>query len=116
MYILEQACKEIRSLFDKGISPLPISVNFSRVDFFKKDFIENIVNICDRYKIPYSLIEIEITESSMFGDTDTLFNVSRNLQDIGFIVAMDDFGSGYSSVNMLKNIPLNVIKLDRGFC
>ncbi|HEK9034499.1 TPA: EAL domain-containing protein, partial [Clostridioides difficile] len=115
MYILEQACKEIRSLFDKGISPLPISVNFSRVDFFKKDFIENIVNICDRYKIPYSLIEIEITESSMFGDTDTLFNVSRNLQDIGFIVAMDDFGSGYSSVNMLKNIPLNVIKLDRGF-
>ncbi len=52
----------------------------------------------------------------MFGDTDTLFNVSRNLQDIGFIVAMDDFGSGYSSVNMLKNIPLNVIKLDRGFC
>lgn len=51
----------------------------------------------------------------MFGDTDTLFNVSRNLQDIGFIVAMDDFGSGYSSVNMLKNIPLNVIKLDRGF-
>lgn len=113
--ILEQACKEIRSLFDKGISPLPISVNFSRVDFFKKDFIENIVNICDRYKIPYSLIEIEITESSMFGDTDTLFNVSRNLQDIGFIVAMDDFGSGYSSVNMLKNIPLNVIKLDRGF-
>ncbi|MDX5716542.1 EAL domain-containing protein, partial [Clostridioides difficile] len=115
MYILEQACKEIRSLFDKGISPLPISVNFSRVDFFNKDFIENIVNICDRYKIPYSLIEIEITESSMFGDTDTLFNVSRNLQDIGFIVAMDDFGSGYSSVNMLKNIPLNVIKLDRGF-
>ncbi|EGT4826622.1 EAL domain-containing protein, partial [Clostridioides difficile] len=115
MYILEQACKEIQSLFDKGISPLPISVNFSRVDFFKKDFIENIVNICDRYKIPYSLIEIEITESSMFGDTDTLFNVSRNLQDIGFIVAMDDFGSGYSSVNMLKNIPLNVIKLDRGF-
>ncbi|EGT3889295.1 EAL domain-containing protein, partial [Clostridioides difficile] len=107
--------KEIRSLFDKGISPLPISVNFSRVDFLKKDFIENIVNICDRYKIPYSLIEIEITESSMFGDTDTLFNVSRNLQDIGFIVAMDDFGSGYSSVNMLKNIPLNVIKLDRGF-
>ncbi len=82
---------------------------------FLKDFIENIVNICDRYKIPYSLIEIEITESSMFGDTDTLFNVSRNLQDIGFIVAMDDFGSGYSSVNMLKNIPLNVIKLDRGF-
>ncbi|WKK94892.1 EAL domain-containing protein [Clostridioides difficile] len=60
-------------------------------------------------------MEIEITESSMFGDTDTLFNVSRNLQDIGFIVAMDDFGSGYSSVNMLKNIPLNVIKLDRGF-
>ncbi len=51
----------------------------------------------------------------MFGDTDILFNVSRNLQDIGFIVAMDDFGSGYSSVNMLKNIPLNVIKLDRGF-
>ena len=84
-------------------------------DLTKKDFIENIVNICDRYKIPYSLIEIEITESSMFGDTDTLFNVSRNLQDIGFIVAMDDFGSGYSSVNMLKNIPLNVIKLDRGF-
>lgn len=115
MYILEQACKEIRTLFDKGISPLPISVNFSRVDFFKKDFITKIVNICDKYKIPYSLIEIEITESSMFGDTDTLFEVSRSLQDIGFILSMDDFGSGYSSVNMLKNIPLNVIKLDRGF-
>lgn len=115
MYILEQACKEIRTLFNKGISPLPISVNFSRVDFFKKDFITKIVNICDKYKIPYSLIEIEITESSMFGDTDTLFEVSRRLQDIGFILSMDDFGSGYSSVNMLKNIPLNVIKLDRGF-
>lgn len=115
MYILEQACKEIRTLFSKGISPLPISVNFSRVDFFKKDFITKIVNICDKYKIPYSLIEIEITESSMFGDTDTLFEVSRRLQDIGFILSMDDFGSGYSSVNMLKNIPLNVIKLDRGF-
>ncbi|MFL8711683.1 EAL domain-containing protein [Clostridioides sp. GD02377] len=115
MYILEQACKEIRFLFDKGISPLPISVNFSRVDFLKKDFISKIVDVCDKYKIPYSLIEIEITESSMFGDTDILFDVSRNLQDIGFIVSMDDFGSGYSSVNMLKNIPLNVIKLDRGF-
>ncbi|MCC0679474.1 EAL domain-containing protein [Clostridioides sp. ES-S-0005-03] len=115
MYILEQACKEIRTLFDKGILPLPISVNFSRVDFLKKDFITKIVNICDKYKIPYSLIEIEITESSMFGDTDTLFDVSRRLQDIGFIISMDDFGSGYSSVNMLKNIPLNVIKLDRGF-
>ncbi|MGO1043665.1 bifunctional diguanylate cyclase/phosphodiesterase [Clostridioides difficile] len=115
MYILEQACKEIRTLFDKGISPLPISVNFSRVDFLKKDFITKIVNICDKYEIPYSLIEIEITESSMFGDTDTLFEVSRRLQDIGFILSMDDFGSGYSSVNMLKNIPLNVIKLDRGF-
>ncbi len=115
MYILEQACKEIRSLFDKGISPLPISVNFSRVDFLKKDFISKIVNICDRYKVPYNLIEVEITESSMFGDTDILFDVSRNLQDIGFIISMDDFGSGYSSVNMLKNIPLNVIKLDRGF-
>ncbi|NJI81536.1 EAL domain-containing protein [Clostridioides difficile] len=115
MYILEQACKEIRFLFDKGISPLPISVNFSRVDFLKKDFISKIVDVCDKYKIPYSLIEIEITESSMFGDTDTLFDVSRNLQDIGFIISMDDFGSGYSSVNMLKNIPLNVIKLDRGF-
>ncbi|MCC0702369.1 EAL domain-containing protein [Clostridioides sp. ES-S-0049-02] len=115
MYILEQACKEIRTLFDKGILPLPISVNFSRVDFLKKDFITKIVNICDKYKIPYSLIEIEITESSMFGDTDTLFDVSRRLQDIGFIISMDDFGSRYSSVNMLKNIPLNVIKLDRGF-
>ncbi|MGO0882567.1 bifunctional diguanylate cyclase/phosphodiesterase [Clostridioides difficile] len=115
MYILEQACKEIRILFDKGISPLPISVNFSRVDFFKKDFVAKIVNICNKYRIPYSLIEIEITESSMFGDTDTLFEVSRRLQDIGFILSMDDFGSGYSSVNMLKNIPLNVIKLDRGF-
>lgn len=115
MYILEQACKEIRILFDKGISPLPISVNFSRVDFFKKDFVAKIVNICDKYRIPYSLIEIEITESSMFGDTDTLFEVSRRLQDVGFILSMDDFGSGYSSVNMLKNIPLNVIKLDRGF-
>lgn len=114
-YMLEQVCIFLCSLAPKNIKPLPIAVNFSRVHLYSDEFITEVNRIVEQYDIPKSFIEIECTETTMLNNIELTRDILGRLQDQGFNIAMDDFGSAYSSLNTLCSIPLDVIKLDRGF-
>jgi diguanylate cyclase (GGDEF)-like protein len=115
MYILRQVCKDIRAWMDKGVVPIPVSVNFSRLNLENDDFILNLNQIIKEYDVPSNLIEIELTENICLNNRKDLFDIIKRLKDDGFVVDMDDFGSGYSSLGLLKDIPVDVLKLDREF-
>lgn len=115
MFMFEEACMFIRSLKDKGICPTVISVNFSRLHLMNDNFVPQLCEIADRYKVSHDLLEIELTESAMFDNEIVLMNVLNELHTKGFTLSMDDFGSGYSSLGLLKNIPIDVVKIDRSF-
>lgn len=114
-FVFEEVCRLIRSWINRGITPVTISVNQTKESLFTTDFIENLKNVINKYNIPPNLIEIEITESAFFDNIDLLLEITKKLKDIGFTLAMDDFGSGYSSLNLLKDIPVDVLKLDKVF-
>lgn len=111
-YIWEQACKTIRSWLDSGVEPLPISVNVSRVHLKDNHFIEVLNQLIDKYQIPKHYLEIEITETY---DESGICEGITLLKENGYTLLMDDFGSGYSSLNTLKDTQFDVIKIDRGF-
>lgn len=112
MFIWEQACIRIRSWIDKGIEPVPISVNVSREYIQSFDIVEKITSLLKQYDIPIHLLELEITESV---DGIGVEDVVAKMKDAGFKMLMDDFGSGYSSLNMLKTTQFDVLKIDRSF-
>lgn len=114
-YIWEQACKAIRSWIDNGYKPVPISVNVSRLHLNNEFFIDDLKDLVKKYDIPHSLLELELTETASFEDFDKFLDIVNALKREGFSIAMDDFGSGYSSLNMLRQIPCDILKLDRGF-
>ena len=114
-YMLENACKNIRGWIDAGLVPVPVSVNFSRLHLRKDDFVEELERIVRRYDISPNLIEIELTESTVVDNENVLIDVLARLHKYGFSLSIDDFGSGYSSLGLLKNLPVDIIKLDRTF-
>ncbi len=114
-FILEEVCKAIRRWLDEGKTPVVISVNQSRLHLNYDDYIWRLREIVDKYDIPYKYIELELTESVFMENADKLLVIARKLHDIGFKLSIDDFGSGYSSLNMLKDIPVDVVKIDREF-
>ena len=114
-YMFESVCSEIASMRRRGIIPVPVSVNFSRAHLFDVDFAKSLFDVTDRYQIPTSLIEIELTESAFIDNQGTLVRIIDDLHKYGFSVSIDDFGSGYSSLNMLKDVSFDVMKIDRAF-
>ena len=114
-YIWEQVCKTIRGWMNRGITPVPVSVNVSRVHLYNKNFCNGIIELCSRYGVPHNLIELEITESAYTECPQELVPVMEVLQQEGFTFSMDDFGSGYSSLNILKDIPVDMVKFDLRF-
>ena len=114
-YILESVCKCIRKWLNEGVEPVVVSVNLSRVHLYNADLVERLVEITDRYRIPHNLIEFELTETVLFDELGQLISVMSKLKQAGFVLSMDDFGSGYSSLNMLKQLPVDILKLDKGF-
>ncbi len=115
MYMLEKTCIQISTWLDIGITPPIISVNFSRLHLRNEKFVMELCEICDKYGVLHSYIEVEITESTMMENEDVLYGVLESLHKNGFTVSMDDFGTGYSSLGLLRNIPIDVIKIDRSF-
>lgn len=111
-FIWEEACKRIRSWIDSGIAPVPISVNVSREYLQTFDVVEKITSLLNKYNVPISLLELEITESV---DGIGVEDIVKRMKDAGFTMLMDDFGSGYSSLNMLKTTQFDVLKIDRSF-
>ena len=113
--ILRLVCKDIRLNIDKGITVLPVSINFSRADFGIIDIVEVVTKTADEFNVPHELIHVEITESALTNETDTLKNTINQLHEKGFATWLDDFGSGYSSFNVLKDYEFDVLKLDMAF-
>ena len=114
-FILEEVCKLMRRWLDKGITPIVISVNQSRLHINDEDYIWRLREIVDKYEIPYEYIELEVTESVFTENTELMLMILHKLHEIGFKLSIDDFGSGYSSLNILKDIPADVLKIDREF-
>ncbi len=110
--IWESACRKIREWIDKGIEPVPISVNVSREYLHSFDVVNQILSYINKYDIPIKLLELEITESI---DAEGVDDIIKCMKDAGFTMLMDDFGSGYSSLNMLKTTQFDVLKIDRSF-
>lgn len=115
MYMIREVCAWLAKCKGEGKKLIPISVNVSRSYIFKNDFVKDLIQLVSDYQISPNLLEIEITESVIFDRVDELKTIIHELNSYGFRIAMDDFGSGYSSLNMLKEIPIQVIKLDQAF-
>ncbi len=114
-YIWEEVCRKIRYWLDNGIEPVPISVNVSRIDIFNLNVPAIFENLIKAYEISPEYIEIEITESAFVDDQKIINSVINSLRKSGFKILIDDFGSGYSSLNMLKDVPADVLKMDIKF-
>ncbi len=112
LYVWEEVCRQTRQWLDEGIQVEPISVNVSRNDIFSEDLIINLNNLIAKYNLKANQLHLEITETAYTQTHDQLSEVVRNLSENGFVIEMDDFGSGYSSLNMLSEVPVDIIKLD----
>ncbi|MBX9033861.1 EAL domain-containing protein [Gordonibacter massiliensis (ex Traore et al. 2017)] len=113
--VWERTAAWIAQLVAQGIEPVPVSVNVSRADVDGMDVCATLTGIVERYGIDRSLMEVEITESAYADRRDSIIEASDELMAEGFVVLMDDFGSGYSSLNMLRDINVNVLKIDMRF-
>ena len=114
-HILEQVCRDIRSWLDEGITPVRVSVNYSKRDLMEENLAERTLEVIRRWKIDPRYVEIEFTETTGDVDVGLLSAFVRQMRSSGVTVSMDDFGTGYSSVNLFKSMDFHVVKLDRSF-
>ena len=115
LYVFEHVCRFIRKCMDRKLPVVPISSNFSQYDIFQPGFVEKLEEIRQKYDVPVKYLRIEITESVVVGGSGRVNEIVKGLREHGYVVEMDDFGSGYSSLNVLREVDLDVIKLDMLF-
>jgi EAL domain-containing protein (putative c-di-GMP-specific phosphodiesterase class I) len=113
-YVWEEVCIWQKKWIDGGHTPLPVSVNVSQIDIYAIDVPDFFDELSKKYELPVDVVKIEITESA-YADNDAVADTVRRLRKKGFLVLMDDFGSGYSSLNMLRSLTVDIIKLDAHF-
>ena len=114
-YVFEEVCIWLRRLLDEGKKALPVSVNVSRLQFYDHNFVSRYVEIRDRYRIPPELLEVEFTESIAFENSSLMIRIVDRLKQAGFSCSIDDFGKGYSSLGLLKDLPIDTLKIDSFF-
>jgi EAL domain-containing protein (putative c-di-GMP-specific phosphodiesterase class I) len=114
-FVVEQVCKNIRERLDTGGQIVPVSVNLSRLDFLLCDMVHVLEQATKKYDIPREYIHIEVTESMIVSDHELMQNVMRRFRKAGFEIWMDDFGSGYSSMTLLKDYQFDLLKFDMNF-
>ena len=114
-YVWELVCKQMREWMDAGIEPVPISINVSRIDILSMDVVKIINDLVEKYNINKNYLKIEITESAYVENSNKVVDAVQKMREKGYALLMDDFGSGYSSLNMLKQIEVDVIKMDMKF-
>ncbi len=112
-YICEQVCMLLKRQIADGGKQVPISVNFSRLHVKENDFAKKLTELVDKYELSHDLLEVEITESAMVKESDRILDWIRSVRDEGFSVAIDDFGSGLSSLSFAKDVPADILKIDR---
>ncbi|MCR4740858.1 MAG: EAL domain-containing protein [Lachnospiraceae bacterium] len=115
LYVLDQVCAFQADRISRGLKTVPVSVNLSRVDFYDERLYEKLMNIISKYRLSSEHIKFEITESAYMDQPQELMRVMDRLRDAGYQILMDDFGSGFSSLNMLKDFPVNILKIDMKF-
>ena len=115
IYIWDKVCGCVRNWLDRGNRAVPISVNVSRIDIYTVDVVACFCGLVEKYRLDPSLIEIEITESAYAENYNIIKETVEELRKSGFTVLMDDFGSGYSSLNMLKDVNVDILKIDMKF-
>ena len=113
--VWEQTCRLLRRWLDMGLPVVPLSVNISRRDAYNPLLCDLLLGLLEKYELHQSLLRLEITESAYVENPEMVIAVTKKLRDNGFYVEMDDFGSGYSSLNSLKDMPVNMLKLDMRF-
>lgn len=114
-YVFEETCKHIRRMLDAKQKVYPVSVNMSRLHLNNNDILSKLKEIVNKYKIPTHYLELELTESALQENSGYMFTILFQLHKMGFIISMDDFGSGLSSLNLLRTLPFDELKLDKDF-
>ncbi|MCI7767105.1 MAG: EAL domain-containing protein [Oscillospiraceae bacterium] len=114
-YVWESVCEKLREWKDKGYTLVPVSVNVSRADIYQSGLVEKFCKLIEKYEIDPSYLHLEITESAYTEDPEQIISTVEELRNKGFVIEMDDFGSGYSSLNMLGEMSLDILKLDMKF-
>lgn len=114
-HMLECVCRDMKRWSDEGRKLIRISINFSRKHIYNAYLPETIAEIVDRYDLPHELIEIEFTESTSEVEFSELKRMATELSNMGFSISIDDFGIGYSSLNLIKDIPWDTLKIDKSF-
>ena len=114
-YVVEQVYGLVESWIDRGIVPVPVSVNLSRLDLTYEAKWDEIIRKVEKYRVPKQYIEYEVTETVFLEDIEFITAKLGNIQKMGYKISMDDFGSGYSSLNTVGILPVDIIKFDRGF-
>ncbi|MBU5487198.1 bifunctional diguanylate cyclase/phosphodiesterase [Clostridium sp. MSJ-8] len=113
MYVLREVCKNMKRWLEENKREIVVSVNISKMDFYKPNFINDLIEIVDSYGIPHRLIELEMTETMAAESLEEFITFSNLCRAAGFPISLDDFGTGYSSLTILKDLPIDVVKLDK---
>ena len=111
----EHTCQILAKWIKNGVTPVPVSVNVSRISLYNPKLDQELKNLVNQYQLSPSLLELEITESAYMTNPDLMREMLEKLHRAGFTILMDDFGSDYSSLNTLKNIDMDVLKIDMQF-
>lgn len=114
-FVYETVCKLLHKWRMENKRIIPISVNVSRLHLSNENFAEEFMQLVNKYEIPANLLELELTETMVLDNVENAIATMQQLQEKGFLVSIDDFGSGYSSLNLLKDLKTDVLKLDREF-
>lgn len=114
-YVWESVCEKLREWKDKGYEIVPVSVNVSRADIYRSSLVETFCGLIEKYDIEPKYLHLEITESAYTENPEQIIITVEELRKKGFVIEMDDFGSGYSSLNMLGEMSLDILKLDMKF-
>lgn len=114
-YVWKRTCENLRRWIDKGLNPVPISVNASKLTFAQDELLDKMQQAVADNNITSNLLHLEITETMMTDDVDALIKKLTAIREAGYQIELDDFGAGYSSINILSTLPLDVIKLDMSF-
>ncbi len=111
-YVWEEVAKSLHETLEKGIQPIPISVNISRIDFERRDLADHIIKLVDSYEVPHEYLHLEITESAYSDNPKKIAQDIETLHHAGFVIELDDFGTGYSTLSALSEISFDILKLD----
>lgn len=114
-WVLDTACRQIRLLIDKGMAGPSVAVNVSPVHFLRRNFVESIQAVLEKYELEAHALELEITETVLLNNPEKAIETLRQVKELGVGIAIDDFGTGFSSLNYLKRLPIDKVKIDRSF-